>query len=48
MHLRDFDLNEIDKGQQMQLCFNVFPRGMTILHKLAYQPRTEDGTLKTN
>jgi hypothetical protein len=30
-----FDINNIDEEQALQLCFNIFPRGMTILHKLA-------------
>ena len=29
------NLNELDKMQKLQLCFNVFPRGMGILHTLA-------------
>ncbi len=32
-----FDLNDIDIPQKIQLCFNIFPKCQTILHKLAMQ-----------
>ena len=29
---RDFDCKNIDNAQQVQLCFNIFPKGRTVLH----------------
>ena len=29
---RDFDCKNIDNDQQVQLCFNIFPKGRTVLH----------------
>lgn len=31
----DFDVSNVEAEQQLQLCFNIFPRGQGILHKLA-------------
>ena len=31
----DFKLENVDKEQKIQLCFNIFPRGRGILHQLA-------------
>ena len=31
----NFDLENTDKEQQLELCFNILPRGRGILHKLA-------------
>ena len=30
-----FNFNDIDRYQQIELCFNIFPNNMTMLHKLA-------------
>ena len=31
----DFDVGNVEAEQQLQLCFNIFPQGQGILHKLA-------------
>lgn len=31
----DFDVSSVETEQQLQLCFNIFPQGQGILHKLA-------------
>lgn len=31
----DFNIGNIDREQQIQMCFNIFPQSQTILHKLA-------------
>jgi hypothetical protein len=35
-----FDFNDIDRYQQIQMCFNIFPYNMTMLHKLAVSADT--------
>jgi hypothetical protein len=40
-----FDINSLDQMQKIQLCFNVFPRGLSILHKLAAKSGDTRGKL---
>jgi hypothetical protein len=37
-----FDLNDIDRQQQIQLCFNIFPKAKTVLHMLAINSETSE------
>ena len=32
---RDFKLKDTDPKQQVRLCFNIVPKGRTVLHQLA-------------
>lgn len=35
----EFELDEIDQAQRLQLCYNVFPGGDSVFHCLAAKPR---------
>jgi hypothetical protein len=37
-----FNFDDIDIEQQIQLCFNIFPKAKTILHMLALNSETQE------
>ena len=40
---KPFTISDVDHEGQLQLCFNIFPKGKTFLHKLAGKPEEEEG-----
>lgn len=43
-----FDLNDIDSNQQIQLCFNIFPKCNTIMHKIAMSSSNKSDNNETS
>ena len=38
----NFEINDIEKEQRLQLCFNILPNGRSILHNLASSTNSQD------